>query len=338
MNTKLYIYWATSQAAAAYLLLGRIDDGPTLLAFLAAHAVAVGTTLLACTGLLSTVSGTLPRLHGRAVVLFFSGLSVIPLAGPATALFVGLFLRYFTLYPVRSESFRPVNRDILRVLRRQSQARTLPVTEALLVRGLDREDAVRSVAVIGEMAWAPAKASILRYMIRLSPYPNVVLMAIDLLQKKQDALLGEIMGLLADPAPGAETLKRIANLYHEVDYLDLCDPLMKSFYRDKACEYARRAFEAGGRSEAYAVVRVRYLLAADRVAQAYAVYEQIRSRGDYFFPQWIAYEMEFAVRRNDRETFENLDLLIGSGGGVFIPERVKAACQAWKRVLTSAWL
>ena len=338
MGTKLSIYWSASQLAAAYLLLGGFGSAAALMAFLAAHGAAVGATYLIFRLVIGGDDRLRPQLIGRPFTLFVIAVASVPMVGPAVVVFLTLFLRYFPVLPVRSESFKPINRDVLTVLRRHGRARTVPVTEALLIRGLSAEDSVRAVAVIGEMAWQPTKAGILRYMIRLSPYPNVVLMAIDQLRQKLDALLGEISDLLKQAGAGGDTLRRIANLYHEIDFLDLCDPLMKPFYREKACHYARLAFEQDGGREAEALLLVRYLLEADAVAEAQAVYETVRRGGEYFFPQWIAYELELAVRRDDREAFENLDLLTASGGGVFIPERVKMAAKAWKRVRTSAWL
>jgi hypothetical protein len=194
------------------------------------------------------------------------------------------------------------------------------------------------VAVIGEMDWAPAKAGILKYIIRLSPFQNVVLMAIDMLRKKLDGIIAEIVRLEAVEHPDAEEFRKLANLYHEICFLDLSEPIMKRNYQNKACDYALKAFKTKNQSEDDALLAVKYLLESDRVGEAKKVYDHIRNVGDYFVPKWITYELELSVRLEDKELFENLYILIEAGGGVFIPDKVKEAAKAWKSVLTSAWL
>jgi hypothetical protein len=216
-------------------------------------------------------------------------------------------------------------------------SRSIPVTEALLIRGLSREDAMRMVGVIGELEWKAPKASILRYIIRLCPYQNVIQMAVDLLRQKMDDILAAIVALEAAAVPDAHTCHQIASLYHEIDYLNLSEPLMKRFYQQRACDYAVKAYRLS-RAEDGALAAVRYLLEADRVEEAKTIYNEIRGQGTYFFPKWISYEFEFSVRLDDRNLFNDLYLLIESGGGIFIPARVQQAARAWQKLLTSAWL
>jgi len=336
MSTKLYWYWGLAQSAAAFFLLRGFDAPADWAGFALAHALAVGLSWLIALALLGSDSLLKGRVLTRAFSWFLIGVAAVPLIGPAVGLFIALFLRFGTLYPVRVESFQKVNPDVLMMMQKRMASRSIPVTEALLVRGLSRDEAMRMVGVIGEMPWEAAKSSILRYIIRLCPYQNVILMAVDLLRQKMDTILADI-AMLDQGEPDAESCHRIASLYHEIDYLNLAEPLMKGFYQQKACDFAVRAYHLR-RAEDSALVAVRYLLEADRVEAAKAIYEEIRRQGSYFFPKWITYEFEFSARLDDRNLFNDLFLLIQSGGGVFIPDKVQQAARAWQKLLTSAWL
>jgi hypothetical protein len=278
------------------------------------------------------------NLISKGFVIFLFMVSLVPLIGPAVALFIVLFLRFYPILPLRTESFQKINQDILIGIQKTIGDRTIPLTEALLIRQLKRDDALRMLAVIDEMEWTATKSGILRYIIRLSPFQNIVLIAVDMLKKKTDAIVKDISDLESMPEPGGNIYQQIANLYHEISYLDLCEPVMKQTYQDKACKHALLAYKNGGEQEDEALLAVKYLLEADRVDDAYEIYRQVRKKGAYFFPKWVTYEFEFAVRRSDDTLFNNLYLLIESGGGVFIPEKVKQAAKAWRKVLTSAWL
>lgn len=336
MSAKLYWYWGLAESAAAFFLLRGFSDPAAIIGFALAHVLAMGMSWLIAVALLGSESLLKSRVLTKAFSWFLISVAAVPLIGPAVCLFVALFLRFGTLFPVRVESFQKVNPDVLMLIQKRMAARSIPVTEALLVRGLSRDDAMRMVGVIGEMPWEAAKASILRYIIRLCPYQNVILMAVDLLRQKMDAILADIAVLEQDD-PDPEACHRIASLYHEIDYLNLAEPLMKAFYQQKACDFSVRAYRLRP-AEDSALVAVRYLLEADRVAEAKAIYEEIRRQGDYFFPKWITYEFEFSMRLDDRDVFNDLFLLIESGGGVFIPEKVQQAAKAWQKLLTSAWL
>jgi hypothetical protein len=305
--------------------------------FFVSHATAVALTVMIAGLLMGTERTLRKQIMSRAFLAFLLAVSIVPVIGPAAALSFCLFLRFYPIYPVRSESFHKVDRDVLLVLQKTFEGRTMPISEALLIRGLSRSQGLKMVGVIGEMAWSATKSGLLKYMIRLSPHQSVVLMAIDVLKKKMDAITSEIARIEASGDPDRSDLVRMANLYHETCYLDLADPVMKPFYASKACDCAVRAFELG-RTEDDALFAVRYLLEADRVAEADAVYRRIRAEGGYYFPKWITYEFELSFRSRDYDTFQDLYLLIESGGGVFIPDRVKEAASAWRKVLTSAWL
>ncbi|MBW1721810.1 MAG: hypothetical protein JRH13_06415 [Deltaproteobacteria bacterium] len=337
MNIILYLFWAVSEAASTVFLLRGFHRWNDVAGFTGSHLAAMVFTFLIFLVLSGSDQTLKGRVRGKGFFLFMASLSAVPVAGPVLALFVVLFLRYYPIYQVRSEAFEKVRRENLVVFQKQIEARALPITEALLIRGLSRSDALKMLAVVGEMGWSSTKSGLLRYMIRLSPFQNVVLMAIDMLRKKMDEILAEAARIEALEDPDRTQLQRLANLYHEISYLDLCEPVMKQFYQEKACNYAVAAFQKEF-TEDDALLSVKYLLEADRVREAREVYETVREKGDYFFPKWITYEFELAVRLRDQETFDNLYLLIESGGGVFIPEKVKEAARAWKTVLTSAWL
>jgi len=336
MSGKLYWCWGLAQSATAFFLLRGMEGAAAMAGFAMAHTLAMGVSWLITVSLLGTDSLLKSRVRTRAFSWFSVSVAAVPLIGPAVCLFVAFFLRFGTLFPVRVESFQKVNPDVLMMIQKRMASRSVPVTEALLVRGLSRDEAMRMVGAIGEMPWAAAKASILRYIIRFCPYQNVILMAVDLLRQKMDTILDDIAGLEQD-SPDADACHRIASLYHEIDYLNLAEPMMKAFYQQKACEFAVRAYRLRP-AEDGALVAVRYLLEADRVVEAKAIYEQVRRQGSYFFPKWITYEFEFSMRLDDRNVFNDLFLLIESGGGVFIPDKVQQAAKAWRKLLTSAWL
>jgi len=338
MGKKLYGYWIFTELATALLLLEGIEGWAQITTFAVSHGLAVLLTYLIFVALIGVDRVLRERIMTRGFTCFLLAVSMVPLIGPAVSLFFTLFLRFFPVHPVRIESFSKINRDVLVVMQKRFESRSIPITEALLVRSMTREDALKMVAIVGEMGWAPIKSNILKYMIRLSPIQHVVLMAIDMLRKQMDTILAEISTLEAGSNPGHAVYNRLANLYHEIEYLDLCEPIMKQFYQEKACEYALLAFKKSGENEDDALLCVRYLLEMDRVQKARETYDRIRTKGDYFFPKWITYEFEFSARQQDSEAFNDLYLLIASAGGVFVPARVKEAATAWKKVLTSAWL
>jgi hypothetical protein len=338
MGNKLYGYWAFTELATAMLLLKGIEGWAEISIFVVSHGLSMLLTYLIFIALIGVDRVLRKKIITRGFICFLLAVSMVPLVGPAVSLFFTLFLRFFPVHPVRTESFKKINRDVLMVLQKRFESRSIPITEALLVRSMTREDALKMVAIVGEMNWKPIKSNILKYIIRLSPFQNVVLMAIDMLRKQMDTILAEISALEARQNPDHAIFNRLANLYHEIEYLDLCEPIMKPFYQEKACEYALRAFNQGGENEDDALLSVRYLLEMDRVQKARETYDRVRSKGDYFFPKWITYEFEFSARQQDTEAFNDLYLLIASAGGVFVPAKVKEAATAWKKVLTSAWL
>jgi len=337
MRSRLYLLWFLTELSSAYFLLRKESGYTDLAGFLISHATAVGLTIMIYGILMGTDRTLRKRVMSRAFVAFLLAVSAIPVIGPAAGLSFCLFLRFYPIYPVRSESFHKVDRDVLLVLQKSVESRTMPISEALLIRGLTRSQGLKMVGVIGEMDWSATKSGLLKYIIRLSPHQSVVLMAIDVLKRKMDVILFEITQLESAGEPDRSGLLRLANLYHEICYLDLADPVMKPFYASKSCDCAVRAFHQGG-TEDDALFAVRYLLEADRVEEAGMIYRQVREDGDYFFPKWITYEFELAFRSRNYDVFQDLYLLIESGGGVFIPDRVKEAASAWRKVLTSAWL
>lgn len=338
MGNQLYWYWTLTEIATGVFLLRGIAGWAQFAAFLASHGLTILLTYMIFGVLMGTDRLLRSRVMSKGFLTFLCFVAIVPLIGPAAVLFLIIFLRFYPLYPVRTEAYRKINKDVLTVMQKKIETRSIPITEALLIRGLGREESLRMVAVIGEMDWSPAKAGLLKYIIRLSPFQNVALMAIDMLRKKMDAILAEIVRLEAGDYPDAETFHTIANLYHEICYLDLGEPIMKKSYQNKACEYVLRAYKASKESEDEALLAVKYLLEADRVDEAKEIYDKIRNTGEYFIPKWIPYEFEISVRLEDRELFDNLYILIEAGGGVFIPDKVKEAAKTWKKVLTSAWL
>jgi len=361
MEKKLYWYWGVMQIATALLLLRGINNWVELIGFLYSHGLVISLTYLIFISLATTDTLLKSRIITRGFLSFLLTLSVIPLIGPCVALFLSIFLRFYPVYPVRVESFNKLNEEVLRVIQKRFEeraipaseallinlrfalplslnpTRAIPASEALLIRKMSRDDALKMIAIIGDMDWSANKSAVLRYMIRLSPYQNVVLMSIDLLSKKLDSILSEIAHLESVPNKDNSIFRRIANLYHEISYLDLCDPIMKPFYLKKACEYALLALKTG-KTEDDALLSVKYLIEAERIVEAKEIYEEIKAKGDYFHPKWVAYEFELYLKLGDRESFSALQLLIETGGGVFIPEKVKEAAKAWSMILTSAWL
>ena len=337
MTNKLYWYWSLAELATAVLLLRGLSNWMELGGFLVSHGLVVGLTYLIFFALAGTNRILRQSVITRDFALFLLTLAVVPLIGPPAVLFLILFLCFYPLHPIRVEAFEKVNRDVLVIMQKIFEGRVIPVTEALLIRGMDRADALKMTAVIGEMEWSAAKSGILKYIIRLSPYQGVVLLAIDLMNKKMDAVLAGIAEIQALKSMDRPAYQKLAHQYHEICYLDLCDPVMKQFYQARACQNALAAFEKSG-SEDDALLAVKYLLEADRIQEARKVYETVRAQGDYFFPKWISYEFELSIRLGDKTLFENLNLLIETGGGVFIPDKVKEAAKAWRMVLTSAWL
>lgn len=337
MKYKFYAYWLVTELSSAYFLLGGMDKPLDVGGFFVSHVTAVGLTVMITLFLAGTDRQLRKRVLNRAFIGFLLALSMVPVIGPAVGLFFCLFLRFYPIYPVRSESFQKIDRDVLLVLQKTFEGRSMPISEALLIRGLTRAQGLKMVGIVGEMDWSATKSGLLKYITRLSPHQSVVLMAIDILNKKTDAVFAEITHLESRDALDRTDLVRLANLYHEICYLDLADPVMKRFYASKACDYAIEAFHQG-KGEEDALFAVRYLLEADRVEEADRIYRRVRSGGDYYFPKWIPYEFELAFRSRNYDQFNDLALLIESGGGVFIPDRVKEAAAAWQRVLTSAWL
>jgi hypothetical protein len=335
---KLYWFWGITETATAVFLIQGISNWVQLMAFLASHGLTIALTYM----IFGVLIGSDPQLRNQVLtkgfIIFLITISIVPLIGPGTMLFIAIFLRFFPLYPVRTESYQKVNREVLINIQQKLQARTIPLTEALLIRQLPRDMALRMLGIIDEMDWTATKSSILRYVIRLSPYQNIVLMAIDIMKKKTDAILSEITQLEGSGKKTHENFNTLSNLYHELCYLDLLEPLMKQTYLNKACGYALDCYHLRDHNEDDALLAVRYLLEANRVEEAHEIYNTVRSKGDYFFPKWVTYELEISVKKSDEVLFNNLYLLIESGGGVFIPDKVKEAAKAWKKVLTSAWL
>ena len=338
MENKLYVYWGISEIATAIFLIRGITDWVQLTAFLTSHGLSIALTYMIFGILIGSDDQLRKQMLTKGFMLFSNTISVIPLIGPGVMLFIGIFIRFFPLYPIRTESYEKVSREVLISIQQKLEGRTIPLTEALLIRQLPRDMALRMLAVIDEMDWTATKSSILRYVIRLSPYQNIVLVAIDILKKKMDEILLEITQLEGIGEKTHEDFHTLSNLYHELCYLDLCEPIMKQTYLDKACGYALECYRHGGYNEDAALLAVRYLLEANRVEEAHEIYNAVRSKGDYFFPKWVTYELEFSVKKSDEVLFNNLYLLIESGGGVYIPDKVKEAAKAWKKVLTSAWL
>jgi hypothetical protein len=275
----------------------------------------------------------------EALMKFLVFLAVIPLAGPVVSLLIVLFFRLYPLYPVRVELFDRVDKDILAVLKKKYEGRAIPALEAFLLRRMSADQGLRLVSRIDEMEWTVMKAVILRNIIRLAFRENMVLMAIDILTKKLDQILADINTVESAENTDASTMHRLANLYHEIPYLDLCDSIMKPFYQEKACHWAVRTFEQED-SEENALLSVRYLLEAGEAAKARNIYKAVQEKGDCLLQRqkWIPYEFELALAHVELDPFNRIYETIETTEGAYIPDKVKEAAHTWKRVLTSAWL
>jgi len=275
----------------------------------------------------------------EALMKFLVFLAVIPLAGPVVSLFIVLFFRLYPLYPVRVELFDRVDKDILAVLKKRYEGRAIPALEAFLLRRMSADQGLRLVSRIDEMEWTVMKAVILRNIIRLAFRENMVLMAIDILTKKLDQILADINTVESAENTDASIMHRLANLYHEIPYLDLCDSIMKPFYQEKACHWAVRSFEQED-SEENALLSVRYLLEAGEAAKARNIYKAVQEKGDCLLQmqKWIPYEFELALAHGELDPFNRIYETIETTEGAYIPDKVKEAAHTWKRVLTSAWL
>ena len=337
MEGKLYVYWVITEIASVVLFLRGITGWADLVQFSFAHAVTVGITYLLYISLIGSDRLLRKRVMTRAFIIFMTAIAIIPMAGPVTALCIPLFVRFVPVYPIRSESFEKVDNTILRAIGEKLSGRVVPISEALLIQSVKRHEVFRMMGVLGEAEWSATKSHILKYIIRFSPNQGIILMAIDMISKKLDSLLTEIAGLEDRRNPDQWVQRRLAELYHEIYNLELCDPIMKQFYEKNACYRAVISYKQSG-SEDDAQFAVKLLLKADLIREAREIYNQIRKGKKYFFPKWITYEFELAIRLKDRENFDNLYTLIETAGGVFVPGRVKEAAKTWRRVLTSAWL
>ncbi|SMC20109.1 hypothetical protein SAMN02746041_00818 [Desulfacinum hydrothermale DSM 13146] len=334
MHNRLLFYWSLSELAGLYLLWEGLYRWDQIVGFLAAHGLSMALALAVCISLVSTDARLRDRVVNRHFLVILGAVGLVPVVGPVTVLIWGTFLRSYPIYPVRKEAFDVVDANVLGEIRQYFQVRAIPVAEALLIGTASREVAMRMVSVLEEMDWSDRKANVLKYVVKLSPHQNVVLMAIDALTQRLDGILRELAAEEAKEAPDA---LRVARLYHEICYLDLCDPAMRQEYLAKACDWALRAYREE-ETEENALHAVKYLLRLNRVEEAEAIYHQTRERGRYFLPHWISFELELALKKRDWQTFENLTFLIEQGSGVFISERIKKAARAWERVRTSAWL
>lgn len=336
-SSLLLCCWAVTEVAVCYFLITGMSDLPEALSFLCAHGLSVLLVYLIVNGLIKHDRSLGKRMITEALMKFLVFLAVIPLIGPVLSLFIVLFFRLYPLYPVRTELFDRVDKDILVVLKEKYEGRAIPVLEAFLVRGMRGEHALRVISRVDEMEWTPMKSVILRSIIRMGFRQNVVLMAIDILTKKLDQILADISAAEDADNTDAETMRRLANLYHEISYLNLCDSIMKPFYQEKACKWAVRVFQQA-HSEENALLCVRYLLEAGDAEKARKIYEAMRKKGNYFLPKWITYEFELTLVRGEIASFNRIYQIIETVEEVYIPGKVKEAARTWKRVLTSAWL
>ncbi|RJQ56068.1 MAG: hypothetical protein C4530_15375 [Desulfobacteraceae bacterium] len=346
----LYLSWFIGETATIFLLInwnecgwngcGWKGDGAGSQMF--GYFPAQGATMLATFAICGRFMRSSEPFYSRAgspgLFLFLAVVSMIPAAGPLISFSTMMVLRFYPMVPIRSESFDLIPQEALIGLQKGFENRTIPIAEALLIRQLSKEDGLRMLAIIDEMEWTPAKSGILRFVIRQAKYQNIVLMAIDMMQKKIDSILNEIGELESERHPNREKLSRLANLYHEICYLNLCEPAMKPAYLNKACDYAGKAMRTGERNEDACLAAVRYLLEAGRIEDAYDIYSEILAGDGYFIPKWLPYEFELSVRRNDRESFILHCGTIEAASGAYFPVKLKKAVRAWKRILTSAWL
>ncbi|MCD4787490.1 MAG: hypothetical protein K8R09_04670 [Desulfobacterales bacterium] len=331
--------WCITEVTVYFFLINGISDLPDLLSFLSAYGLSILIVYLIVNGLIKHDNSLGKTMITEALMKFLVFLAVIPLAGPVVSLFIVLFFRLYPLYPVRVELFDRVDKDILAVLKKRYEGRAIPALEAFLLRGMNADQALRLISRIDEMEWTVMKAVILRNIIRLAFRENMVLMAIDILTKKLDQILADINTVESAENTDARTMHRLANLYHEIPYLDLCDSIMKPFYQEKACHWAVRAFERED-SEENALLSVRYLLEAGEVARARNIYKAVQEKGDCLLQmqKWIPYEFELALAHGELDPFNRIYETIETTEGVYIPDKVKEAAHTWKRVLTSAWL
>ena len=337
LSLLLLCCWCITEVAVCFTLINGISDLPNLLSFLCAHGLSVLLVYLIVDGLIKHDNSIGKTMITRALLKFLVFLAIIPLMGPVVSLFIIAFFRLYPLYPIRTEEFERLDKDILVVLQKKYEGRAIPVLEAFLVRGISRDYALRLISRIDEMEWTAMKSVILRNIIRVSSRENVVLMAIDVLTKKLDQILSDIIAQESADNMDAETMRRLASLYHEIYYLDLCDSVMRPFYQEKACHWAVRAFDQKD-SEENALLCVKYLLEAGETLKAKEIYETMREKGDYFLPRWIAYEFELALLYGELDPFNFIYQAFEEVEGVYIPKRAKEAARTWKRVLTSAWL
>jgi hypothetical protein len=334
----LYIGWFIITGLCVWTgIMGDFNNPFHISVFFVLHLLSVAISFFIAKLLYQRDETFKKRLFSRSFKYFILVLGFVPVIGPSVVVLFLVLLRYYPFYPVSTESFSRLTKEILLITQERIAGRTIPITEAFLIRGLSREDSIRLVGIMGEMEWSSIKTLILKYIIRLSPYESAVLMAIDLITEKLNSLLNEISALEIEPELDVNNMIRLSYLYHEIYYLDLCEPTMKPFYEEKACSWAIEAFKKS-QNEDHALIAVKYLLEAGKKDQAKEILSHIQQRGGYFFPKWIAYEFEIALHDGDIDKFEDLYLLIESAGGVFIPSRVKEAAKAWKRVLTSAYL
>lgn len=329
--------WCITEVTVCFFLINGISDLPDLLSFLSAYGLSILIVYLIVNGLIKHDNSLGKTMITEALMKFLVFLAVIPLAGPVVSLFIVLFFRLYPLYPVRVELFDRVDKDILAVLKKRYEGRAIPALEAFLLRGMNADQALRLISRIDEMEWTVMKAVILRNIIRLAFRENMVLMAIDILTKKLDQILTDIKTVESAENTDAGTMHRLANLYHEIPYLDLCDSIMKPFYQEKACHWAVRAFEQED-SEENALLSVRYLLEAGEAAKARNIYKAVQEKGDYLLQKWIPYEFELALAHGELDPFNRIYETIETTEGAYIPDKVKEAAHTWKRVLTSAWL
>jgi hypothetical protein len=326
-----------TEVTVYFFLINGISDLPDLLSFLSAYGLSILIVYLIVNRLIKHDNSLGKTMITEALMKFLVFLAVIPLVGPVVSLFIVLFFCLYPLYPVRVELFDRVDKDILAVLQKRYEGRAIPALEAFLLRGLSVDQALRLISRIDEMKWTVMKAVILRNIIRLSSRENMVIMAIDILTKKLDQILADINVAEGAENKDARNMQRLANLYHEIPYLDLCDSIMKPFYQKKACHWALRAFEQED-SEENALLSVRYLLEAGEAAKAREIYEAVQEKGDYLLQKWIPYEFELALARGEIDPFNRICETIETTEFAHIPDKVKEAAHTWKKVLTSAWL
>ncbi len=329
--------WCITEVAVYFFIIHGMSNLTDLISFLVAYGLSVLIIYLIVNELIKHDKSFGKMMITEAFMKFLVFLSIIPLVGPVISLFIVLFFRLYPLYPVRSELFDRVDKDILAVLKKKYEGRAIPALEAFLLRGMSASHALKLISRIDEMEWTLMKSIILRNIIELADRENMVLMAIDVLTKKFDQILAEINAAEGAKDMDARAMYRIASLYHEIPYLDLCDSIMKPFYQEKACHWAVRAFDRED-SEENGLLSMRYLLEAGKIAKAREVYKAVQEKGDYLLQRWVPYEFELALAHGEIDPFNRIYETIETTEGVFIPGKVKEAAYTWKKVLTSAWL